>query len=737
MINTLVTLYESAVSETYQNVTLTDMMDKIKNGEYKHLVDKVRQVKDKEARQKLKLRTLPAFTVSGTFLQKKSEGLDKHSGYIAMDFDDIDTKNIDHARAVLYADKYTWAGFRSVSGNGICIIVPIDPTKHRESFLGLEKYYYMEYGLQADQSTKNVNRLRYVSYDPELVCNGMYQTRFIPVPEKKTRRAKIDTSPGMTDADTKFVINEIVSKRIDITADYREWCDLGMALKSKYGDDGEEMFLNISQFHNDYNEEKARRKYKSFSATGGINMGTFFYIASKHNITIDSPETRTIKRRALYGSKSQRPIDDVVAEVASLTGEKTEDVKPVVAAIYQMPERAQKSKSDDIISQVEDFIMSQKDIMYNEVTMKYELDGVTMNDRDFNSVYLDCRKVYPKVTKDLVISAIDSDRTKSYNPIKQYFKENDKAPVFGQIRKLASSIKAVNNPVNSNNVDYVYYFLRKWMVGAVAMWHKHHSPLMLILAGSRQNTGKSHWFRYLLPQDLQAYYAEAELTGDKDENLMMCSKGLIMNDEMSNKNKRDIAMIKKLCSQKWFNLRKPYGRLTEDFRRIAALAGTSNDLALLSDPSGNRRLIPIEVDTIDHGLYNSIDKNMLWIEAYQAYKSGEAFELTSNDVAFLEMCTEDFKEPSAEQELFMKYFEEAMYEGDTLKSKGLTNSEIKAQIEIRSSQKLSARKLGMELKRMGYKQHSVWYESGAKKVYNVKLRPNLTHAKDDYGGLPF
>jgi predicted P-loop ATPase len=731
-----VTLYTLATSETYQNVTLVSMMEAIRSGKYKDLVDKVRQAPDKDSRRALKLKTLPAFTVSGTFSQKKAEGLDLHSGFIAMDFDDIEPKELDHARALLYGDDYTWAGFRSVSGNGICIIVPIDPAKHRESFLGLECYYYKKYGLQADQSTKNVNRLRYISYDPELYANPM-ANRFIPTVEKKTRRPKITTSPGITDADTQYVIDQILQKRVDITGDYREWCELGMALKSKYGDNGLEMFLNISQFHKDYDEKKATAKYKSFSETGGINMGTFFYIAGSHGITIDSDQTRTVKRRALYGAKNHRPIEDVVEEVSKMIGEKPEDVKPVVAAVYQQPEMVQKSKSDDLISQIEDFINSEKDIMFNEVTMKYELDGRTMTDRDFNSVYLDCRKVYPKVTKDLVISAIDSDRTKAYNPIKQYFAENDKAPIFGQIRKLANTIHAVNNPVNGEKVDYVYYFIRKWMIGAVAMWHKHHSPLMLILAGSRQNTGKSHWFRYLLPQELQPYYAEAELTGDKDENLMMCSKMLIMNDEMSNKNKRDIAMIKKLCSQKWFNLRKPYGRLTEDFRRIAALAGTSNDLALLSDPSGNRRLIPIEVHTIDHSLYNSIDKTLLWIEAYQAFRAGEAFELTQRDVEFLETSTDDFKEPSPEEELFLKYFDEADYEGEHLKMKGLTNSEIKAQIEIQSSQKLNARKLGMELKRLGLDQHLVRIGSLVKRVYNVKLKPTTANVEDKYNGLPF
>src|SRR5690625_766885 len=122
------------------------------------------------------------------------------------------------------------------------------------------------------------------------------------------------------------------------------------------------------------------------------------------------------------------------------------------------------------------------------------------------------------------------------------------------------------------------------------------SLLKSVLAGSKQNTGKTHTLRYILPDELQPYFGESELTGDKDENLLMCNKAIILNDEMSNKSKRDLTVMKKLCSVQWFNLRRPYGKSNEDIRRIAALCGTSNDMQILSDPTGNRRIIPIEVD---------------------------------------------------------------------------------------------------------------------------------------------
>jgi predicted P-loop ATPase len=355
-------------------------------------------------------------------------------------------------------------------------------------------------------------------------------------------------------------------------------------------------------------------------------------------------------------------------------------------------------------------------IKYNEVTLKYEQDGKPLTDRDFNSIFVAIKKVVSKASKDLVMSCIDSDITPVVNPVKDFFQRN-RHESEGHIKALAETIDTPTGFRDDNFFpEYAYYFIRKWMIGAVAMWHKKHSPLMLVLAGAKQNTGKSHWFRYLLPDQLQPYYAESELTGDKDENLLMCNKILIMNDEMSNKSRKDITVMKQLCSKKWFNLRKPYGRLSEDFLRIAALAGTSNNIEILSDPTGNRRIIPIEVNAISHEKYNAIDKVALWMEAYKAFKDGEGYELTNEDIARLGQNTNEFEEASLERELVMKYFSKP--DGSRAAS-AFTPSEIKAYIEVRTNQRLSLIKLGMELKKLGFEQRRVQIDGNVKRIYDV------------------
>ena len=703
-----VSFYENVFKTSGIPVELTGILKAIKNGRWK---DKVQRYRDTGEGKE----TTPAVTISGKFEDaRKASQITEHSGFIAMDFDDIE--NIDQLEEELRTDKYTYSLFRSISGKGLCAIVKIDGKKHKDAFLGLEAYYLKNYSVGIDQSCKDVSRLRIVSYDPNLILNPESETFTSYLPQKKGRKPKIKPTYS-TDDDVEYVIKQIEAKRLDITSDYSEWVELAFALYSKYGESGEEYFHRISQFHPDYDERKTSIKYRSARGGGKISINTFFHYAKKNGLEIVTPITRTIQRAATYARKGGRKQEDVLKQLDEVDGIPKEKAAEVVEAIYNSKEAPDLDDDDDVVGQVEDFLRRERQIKYNEITLKYEEKGVPLIDRDMNSVYLDVKKVIPKANKDLVFSVIDSDRTPSVNPLKEFFKRNSHRNPKSAIRELAESIDTPTGLTQDNFCpNFAEIFIRKWMIGAVAMWHGKMSPLMLVLAGSKQNTGKTHTLRYILPDELQPYFGESELTGDKDENLLMCNKAIILNDEMSNKSKRDITVMKKLCSVQWFNLRRPYGKSNEDIRRIAALCGTSNDMQILSDPTGNRRIIPIEVDSIDHDKYNNIDKTDLWMEAYHAWLAGEAWQLNSDDIKLLNENTSEFEEPSAESELLMRFFRKPS--NGELGTK-LTNSEIKSHIETRTHQKLSARKLGMELKSMGYEQEINRVDGRVKRVYRV------------------
>ena len=70
---------------------------------------------------------------------------------------------------------------------------------------------------------------------------------------------------------------------------------------------------------------------------------------------------------------------------------------------------------------------------------------------------------------------------------------------------------------------------------------------------------------------------------------------LINIDEFDQINANQQGFLKHLLQKPVANLRKPYGTTIQEMRRYASFIGTSNLKDLLTDPSGSRRFICIEV----------------------------------------------------------------------------------------------------------------------------------------------
>ena len=194
-------------------------------------------------------------------------------------------------------------------------------------------------------------------------------------------------------------------------------------------------------------------------------------------------------------------------------------------------------------------------------------------------------------------------------------------------------------------------WILKWLVSVVASAYGKHSPLVLVLSGEVQGTGKTHWFRYLLPQQLQSLFAESKMDSGKDDEILMTKKWIILDDEYGGKSKREEKRLKEITSKQWINVREPYGRVSVDLKRLAVFCGTSNETQILNDPTGNRRIIPIHIIDIDHQHYNNCDKEQLWVEIYSMYKSGFDYTVLAEEINQLNANTEDFKQSTPEEEL--------------------------------------------------------------------------------------
>ena len=137
-----------------------------KNGSNKSKIDLVRNEKDKDKRNKLKSE-LKSVCFSGEFSRRSAKNIIRHSGFVCLDFDDVEDPVC--LRDSLQDNEYIYSAFISPSGNGVKAIVkvPKDIQNHK-------KYYEAiceTFDSHLDTKTKDVSRVCYESYDPDLFIN--------------------------------------------------------------------------------------------------------------------------------------------------------------------------------------------------------------------------------------------------------------------------------------------------------------------------------------------------------------------------------------------------------------------------------------------------------------------------------------------------------------------------------------------------------------------------------------
>lgn len=370
-------------------------------------------------------------------------------------------------------------------------------------------------------------------------------------------------------------------------------------------------------------------------------------------------------------------------------------------------------KTNNIVLDIKFYLQRNYNLRRNVISRNIESDGNPLEDRHINSIYVNIKTNYPKATRDLVRSIIFSDFIEDYNPFHDLINKYKEKPP-----KVATGyIKSIIQTIVTDTPNYEL-FIEKWIVAIIATLNYKHSPLMLVLCGG-QNTGKTEWFRRLLPECLLKYYAESKLDAGKDDEILMTKKLIIMDDEMGGKSKLEQKKLKEMTSKQTFSIRAPYGMISEDLHRLAMLCGTTNDEEILNDPTGNRRILPISVNDIKHDEYNKIDKELLFYEAHLEYESGFNYQLSGEDIALLKESSHRFKQASPEEELVAKYYGTPTEKSEEGVLSYLTNSEILSYIQTNSQARLSQTKLGMILKQMGLEQNHIRVNGTTVRKYKI------------------
>lgn len=170
----MITIFQNIKSiDVPHHRTIDFVLTRIKEGNSKDLLFNIRKESDKNARNELK-KGLPSILFSGQFPNRKTGAKPiEHSGFIILDIDNIKPEDIAYEKETICKSEFVHACFLSPSANGFKVLVkiPADIKRHTDYFNGLEKYFSEALDIELDTSGKNIGRVCYESFDPDIYIN--------------------------------------------------------------------------------------------------------------------------------------------------------------------------------------------------------------------------------------------------------------------------------------------------------------------------------------------------------------------------------------------------------------------------------------------------------------------------------------------------------------------------------------------------------------------------------------
>lgn len=669
--NGIISVFENVFSkEPLQDGDILRLLDHIKSGFYKEIVEEVRQL-DKESKlYKEAKKQLPAVTISGTFRKRLDSELINHSGFICMDFDNIE--DVNSLMNQLSGDEYTFGVFRSISGKGVACIVKISKAEsHKEYFKTLREYYREKYRYEVDPSCINVSRLRIISYDPETYINTDSKVWAKLAGLKKIEKPKPTVNIISTASDFDELINEIKTKGIDITNGYDNWLSVGFALAEEFGEYGRAYFHDVSSVNPEYDYQKTDYQFTHCLRSDNgdkIGIGTFYYFCKNQGLQISSKRTQEAVNIISVKRTHDKGKEEALKSISHLEIEE-EEAKKLVEDVYNSPVNRQFIENLPLAERVEIYLTNSYDLKLNEMGNFIECDGEPMDKRKLNQIWIEVLKyIDEKTPKNLVESCLDSEKIETYNPAKDWLESNY------QRRKESINVDIINELADclpSNTwlgktapTEYKRTYLKKWLVAMIGGIYGEPNSFVLALIGKEGGTGKTEFIRRLVPKPLRRFYDESPIDSmnGRDNIIKMVKNILIFDDETTSKNFKEYQKFKAITSSKEVRLRKLYSNYEETLLRVCSFAITSNETDIIKDPTGNRRIIPIEVNgMIDRDKYNSIDKEEVFLAAFKLREEGFNPALTDEELKEFKAAFDEYNEFDMDSEFIKIYVEPGEY----------------------------------------------------------------------------
>ncbi|MBS6237349.1 MAG: DUF3874 domain-containing protein [Bacteroides sp.] len=313
----------------------------------------------------------------------------------------------------------------------------------------------------------------------------------------------------------------------------------------------------------------------------------------------------------------------------------------------------------EISLRLEEFMERRYEFRFNTVSNDLEFrqkDSIhfyfqPVDQRARNSISMDALQEGIKVWDRDVNRYLASNRVPLYNPVEDYLCSVGRWDGKDRIHALADLV-----PCNNPHWRQLFY---RWFLNMVAHWRglnkQYANSTSPLLVGS-QGFRKSTYCRIILPPELRFGYTDSLDFGSKRDAEMYLGRFMLINiDEFDQVSMNQQGFLKHLLQKPVANLRKPYGSSIQEIRRYASFIGTSNQKDLLTDPSGSRRFICIEV-TAPINTNVTINYRQLYAQAMDAITKGERYWFDDTDEAVLKESNREFEQISPLEQLFHCYF---------------------------------------------------------------------------------
>jgi len=597
------------------------------------------------------------------------------------DFDHVPKEKLAELCNKLKADKHTLFYHITASGEGLRVLYRYEkkPGMSLEeqtkfypiAFLHGNQYFSRLLGMEFDEHCSNLGRLMGAAYDPNAYFNP-------------------DAEP--------FSYDWLVARQTEKAQQEKDSAKLRREVKK------------VGRLYDDLLVQELEREQKAYVA--GSKNEYVSCLAYKLNAFGFSAEA------ALEFIRQEFPdYERPKAAVDSCYRQTEEHGKRKQQMVRMGRETGKKTAS---INEIIQFLSDHVELRYNQVTMRVEYrrkganprgksgdnpsnpgSWTVINDRAVNTLWSEMAKTNRASAQDF-FRVIESDYVEAFNPFETYLQalpewhESD----TDYIQLLADSV-TIKGGEEKQRLWTCY--LRKWLVAMLAGWMLDDvvNNVILVLIG-KQGCGKSTWIAKVLPPQLQRYFYTKTNANrlSKDDLLVLATYGLVLYEELDTMKPAELNQLKAAVTMLTIDERAAYAHFAEHRPHIASFAATGNNAQFLSDPTGNRRWLPFEVEGILSPREHPFDYDHIYAQALHLLRSGFRYWFTQEEIIELNRHNHHFEAPRLERELVALYF---AHPTDEQHGVFMTASRALQLIGCGISQKLSAVYVGRAFSELGFK----------------------------------